>query len=130
MTAQLQHGRVALHLEELRAGEGTPLLLLHALGGSHRDWLSEPALAAWPGPVWALDFSGHGRSGRVLGGSYTAELLVADADHALFHLEHACLAGVGLGAYVAGLLAGARPDAVPAALLLPGPGDRKLSPHR
>jgi len=34
----------------------------------------------------------------------------------------ACLAGAGIGAYVTLLLAGARPDAVPGALLLPGAG--------
>jgi pimeloyl-ACP methyl ester carboxylesterase len=79
-------------------------------------------LIAWSGPVAALDFSGHGASGRILGGGYTPELLAGDADAALAQLGTACVAGLGLGAWVALLLAGARLDQVPAALLLPGPG--------
>ncbi len=116
----LRHARVTLALHPLAAGEGTPLLLLHGLGGSAEDWRA--ARVVWPGAVYALDFSGHGRSGRVLGGAYTPELLVGDADTALAHLGTAYVAGAGLGAWVALLLAGTRPEHVPAALLLPGPG--------
>ena len=32
---------------------------------------------AWPGAVYALDFTGHGRSTVPAGGGYTAELLMA-----------------------------------------------------
>ena len=65
----------------------------------------------WPGPVWALDFTGHGASTVPRGGGYTAEVLMADADAALAHLGPATVLGRGLGAYVALLLAGARPRA-------------------
>jgi pimeloyl-ACP methyl ester carboxylesterase len=116
----IRHERVSLALHALRPGVGTPLLLLHALGGSAGEWSREPI--AWPGRVYALDFSGHGGSARVAGGAYTPELLVGDADAALARLGTACVAGAGLGAWVALLLAGARPDHVPAALLLPGAG--------
>jgi pimeloyl-ACP methyl ester carboxylesterase len=116
----IRHERVSLALHELRPGAGKPLLLLHALGGSAGEWSRMPS--DWPGPVYALDFSGHGDSARVAGGAYTPELLVGDADAALARLGTACLAGAGLGAWVALLLAGARPDHVPAALLLPGAG--------
>ena len=118
---KLVHGRVKLELHERRGGEGAPLLLLHALRGSSEDWGDE--FEAWPGPVVALDFSGHGRSEWLTGGAYTPELLTADADAALAHLGRpAVVAGAGLGAYVALLLAGARPAQVSAALLLPGSG--------
>ena len=118
---KLVHGRVKLELHERRSGEGTPLLLLHALRGSSEDWGDE--FEACPGPVVALDFSGHGRSEWLTGGAYTPELLTADADAALAHLgRSAAVVGAGLGAYVALLLAGARPAQVSAALLLPGPG--------
>jgi pimeloyl-ACP methyl ester carboxylesterase len=117
---RLQHGRVALELHELTRDDGTPLLLLHALYGSSGDWGEVPA--AWDGPVYALDFSGHGRSEWMLGGAYYAEHLAGDADAALAHIGRAAIAGAGFGAYVALLLAGGRPDLVPAALLLPGAG--------
>jgi pimeloyl-ACP methyl ester carboxylesterase len=116
----LRHGRVALALHSLREGTGPTLLCLHAVGGSARDF-AEAALL-WPGPVFALDFSGHGGSGPLRGGAYHPEMLAGDADAALAHLGPVRLAGAGVGAYVALLLAGGRPDAVPGALLLPGAG--------
>lgn len=116
----LQHGRVKLALHRLAAGEGPPLLLLHALYESSRSW-GELA-PHWPGAVYALDFSGHGDSDRIRGGGYFAEILAGDADVALAHVGPAAIAGAGIGAYVAVLLAGTRPEQVPAALLLPGAG--------
>jgi pimeloyl-ACP methyl ester carboxylesterase len=119
MTA-IQHGRVSIELHELRAAPGPALLCLHALGGSGGDFARAAAL--WPGRVYALDFAGHGRSGPLRGGGYHPEMLAGDADAALAHVGTAHLVGVGLGAYVALLLAGGRPDLVPGALLLPGAG--------
>jgi pimeloyl-ACP methyl ester carboxylesterase len=117
---RITHGRIALELHELAGRDGPTLLLLHALFGSSEDWGEAPA--AWPGRVYALDFSGHGRSDWLIGGSYYPELLAADVDAALAHTGPALIAGAGLGAYVALLVAGARPDLAPAALLLPGAG--------
>lgn len=121
---RLQHGRVSVELRILKPATGRPLLLLHALGESSDAWPG--AVLDWPsGPVYALDFSGHGRSERVRGGAYTAEYFLAEADIALDQVGASCsLVGAGLGAYVALLLAGARPDHVSAGLLLDGPGIR------
>ena len=120
-TIRLRHVRADLALHELRAGDGRPLLLLHGLAERSPD--AVPAhLAGWPGPIYALDFVGHGASTMPLGGSYTAETLLADADTALRYLGEATVLGRGLGAYVALLLAGARPDAVCGAILFDGPG--------
>ncbi len=117
----LVHGKVRLALHTLRPGEGRALLLLHGLG--ERSAREAPREAeAWPGPVLALDFTGHGRSSVPEGGGYTAEILMADADAALAALGTATLLGRGLGAYVALLLAGARPTAVRGAILRDGPG--------
>jgi pimeloyl-ACP methyl ester carboxylesterase len=118
---RLRHARAELALHELRAGSGTALLLLHGLAERSPDTLP-PHLADWPGPVFALDFVGHGASTVPHGGGYTAEMLLADADTALRHLGEATVLGRGLGAYVALLLAGARPDAVRGAILFDGPG--------
>ncbi len=117
----LTHNRVQLALHHLREGEGRALLLLHGLG--ERSPEAVPDFAAdWPGPVYALDFTGHGRSDVPAGGGYSAEILLADADVALGRLGEATVVGRGLGAYVALLLAGARPAQVRGAVLCDGPG--------
>lgn len=122
MTAtRITHVKVSLALHCLAATGGAPLLLLHGLGERSPD--RRPRYAeAWPGPVYALDFTGHGESDIPKGGGYTAEALMGDADAALAHLGSATLVGRGLGAYVALLLAGARPEQVRGAVLADGPG--------
>jgi pimeloyl-ACP methyl ester carboxylesterase len=117
----LTHAKSRLALHELRAGPGPTLLLLHELGLASPTALPEE-LAAWPGAVAALDFTGHGASTVPRGGGYTSELLMGDADAALDALGSATLLGRGLGAYVALLLAGARPQTVRGAILCDGAG--------
>ena len=120
-TVTLRHVRVELSLHQLSEAEGRPLLLLHGLGERSPERTPTWA-AAWPGPVHALDFTGHGGSTVPDGGGYTAEALMGDADAALAHLGPATILGRGLGAYVALLIAGARPDLVRGAVLADGPG--------
>src|SRR6185436_20392190 len=78
----LRHGRIGLALHQLRPGPGRPLLLLHGLG-EHEPTEVPAAAAGWPGPVCALDFTGHGCSDAPRGGGYTAEILMGDVDAAL-----------------------------------------------
>jgi len=119
--ATLRHGAIELALHLLKEGEGRPLLVLHGLGERSPEEL--PAqYASWPGAVHALDFTGHGSSTVPAGGGYTAEILMGDADTALAELGQATVVGRGLGAYVALLLAGARPEDVRGAIVLDGPG--------
>jgi len=119
-THTVKNGRIALALHERKGGEGTALLLLHPLYASSDHW--GPEVDAWPGPVLALDFSGHGASDRVRGGAYHYERMLSDADLALRHVGTAALAGAGMGAWYALILAGTRTDRVPACLLGPGCG--------
>jgi len=117
----LTHVKVQLALHELRPGTGRPLLLLHGLG-EHTPAAVPASASAWPGPVYGLDLTGHGASSRAPGGGYTAEILMADVDAALAHLGPVTIVGRGLGAYVAMLIAGARPELVVGAVLCDGPG--------
>jgi len=95
--------------------------MLHGLG--ERTPTDVPRyLAAWPGPIWGLDLTGHGSSTLPLGGGYTCEVLMADVDHALAHLGEATVVGRGLGAYIALLISGSRPTLVAGAILADGPG--------
>jgi pimeloyl-ACP methyl ester carboxylesterase len=120
-TTFLTHNRVQLALHELRVGDGVPLLLLHGLGEQSPSTV--PAWAAtWNGPVFALDFTGHGASTVPAGGGYSAEILLADADIALARLGSATVVGRGLGGYIALMLAGARPTLVRGAVVCDGPG--------
>lgn len=121
VTTVLHHAKVELALHELQGGEGRPLLVLHGLGEASPAAVP-PHLAAWPGPVHALDFTGHGASSIPAGGGYTSEFLLGDADAALAHLGAVTVYGRGLGAYVALLLAGGRPAEVVGAILDDGPG--------
>jgi pimeloyl-ACP methyl ester carboxylesterase len=126
----LRHGKVDLALHHLRgatAAGGRPLLILHGLGEASPTTL--PTWAdTWPGPVAALDFTGHGRSTLPHGGGYTAELLLGDADAALAALTEGdptrsiTVVGRGLGAYIALQIAGARAAQVHGAILVDGPG--------
>ncbi len=120
---KLRHGRVELALWNLRAGSSPvrPLLLLHELGG-RSPAVAPPEAEGWPGPVWALDFTGHGGSTVPAGGGYTAEILMADADVALTSLGEVTVAGWGLGAYIAVLIAGARPALVKGTVVGDGHG--------
>lgn len=121
---KLTHGRITLALHELRArgSNGAPtLLLLHGLGLRSSDEVPLD-VEAWPGPVYALDFTGHGDSDSPKGGGYTPELLMGDVDAAIQHVGPVVLLGNGLGAYVALLSAAARHDAVRGAILCDGPG--------
>ena len=122
-TVTLTHVGVSLALHRLSDGDPSvrPLLLLHGLGEHTPDELPDH-LSPWPGPVWGLDFTGHGASSIPRGGGYTAELLMADVDHALGHLGEVTIHGRGLGAYLGLLVAGARPELVTGTILADGSG--------
>jgi pimeloyl-ACP methyl ester carboxylesterase len=117
----VRHNKVELALHELRQGEGRSLLLLHGLG-EHTPPDPPAFTARWAGPIVGLDFTGHGSSTVPRGGGYTSEVLMADADAALEHLGRSTVIGRGIGAYIALLIAGARPSLVRGAVLVDGPG--------
>lgn len=141
MITWITHNRVRLALHRLRDGRpGRPLLILHGLG---EETPSQPPawVERWPGAVYGLDFTGHGRSSLPRGGGYTSEILLADADAALAALDDAIntdddgntgddgdavtgitVLGRGLGGYIALQLAGARAARIHGAIICDGPG--------
>ena len=120
-TVTLRHNKIELALHELRSGAGRSLLHLHGLG--ERSPQEVPAhLDAWPGPVWALDLTGHGQSDVAVGAGYFCEVLRGDVDTALAHLGSVTIFGRGLGAYVGLLTAGGRPELVRGTICFDGPG--------
>ncbi len=119
----LRHHRIDLALHRLTDGSdpsARPLLLLHGLGECTPA--DVPVGVRWPGPVFGLDFTGHGRSTVPVGGGYTSEILVGDVDAVLEGLGQVTILGRGLGAYIALLVAAARPAQVVGAVLTDGPG--------
>lgn len=119
--ATLCHGRIELALHQLQGGSGRTLLLLHGLGEATPRRV--PAqVREWSGPVFGLDFTGHGASTLSAGGGYTAEALLGDADAAVEHLGEVTVVGRGVGAYIALMLIGARPESVRGVVLCDGPG--------
>ncbi len=120
-TVFLTHNKIQLALHLLRAGEGQPLLLLHGLG-EQTPTVAPEWTQQWAGPVYGLDFTGHGATTVPMGGGYSAETMLADTDIALAHLGPCTIVGRGLGAYVALMIAGARPQLVRGAVLCDGPG--------
>jgi pimeloyl-ACP methyl ester carboxylesterase len=122
VTAQyVVHMRISVALHRLTDVDGPNLILLHGLG-ERSPRIVPPYAAAWPGRIFGLDFTGHGDSTLPPGGGYTSECLAGDVDAALAAFGPAALVGRGLGAYVALLIAGARPDLVRGVVLADGPG--------
>jgi pimeloyl-ACP methyl ester carboxylesterase len=134
MTPQkLLHGRISLALHTLRSATQPvdssnddsrllPLLMLHGLAGATPTTCPELITSNWNGPIYGLDFTGHGQSTCAVGGGYSAEVLMADVDTALRQIGPAVLLGAGLGGYVALLVSGAAPGRVQSVIVTGGSG--------
>jgi pimeloyl-ACP methyl ester carboxylesterase len=102
-------------------GSGTPIVLLHGLGGSHVNWLAVGERLARHGRVLAPDFAGFGRTplaGRSSGLGANRALL--DRFLGASCTEPAVLVGNSMGGLIALMEASLRPDKV-AGLVLVGP---------
>ena len=100
-------------------GTGEPLLLLHGLSGSARDWL--PTAAAW-GPDFQLilpDLRGHGRS-SILSKPFRHQDAATDMFALFDHLEIGACKGVGVsgGGNVLLHLATRQPERIKAMVLV------------
>lgn len=88
------------------SGDGEPLVLIHGLGSSSRDWeLQIPAFSAQH-KVIAIDLRGHGRSDKPAG-PYSIPLFAADTARLMevLNIPAAHIVGLSLGGMVAFQLA-------------------------
>ena len=94
-------------------GQGDPLLLLHGLGSSSRDWEFQIPDFSSHFKTIAIDLRGHGRSGKPAG-PYSMEMFAADTAGFLrsLDLSSAHILGVSLGGMVAFQLALDYPDLI------------------
>jgi pimeloyl-ACP methyl ester carboxylesterase len=83
-------------------GQGDPLLLIHGLGSSSRDWEMQVPCFVKHFRVIALDLCGHGQSGKPPG-PYSMSSFAADAARLLKSLDAfpAHVLGISLGGMVA-----------------------------
>ncbi|MBA3428558.1 MAG: alpha/beta fold hydrolase [Actinobacteria bacterium] len=113
------------HLRYLSGGSGSPVILLHGLGGSSSNWIELLGGAAERFRVLAPDLPGHGRSARLP--ARAGVTAFADAVAALLEHEHATPAlvvGHSFGGLVGLRLAHRRPDLVRGLLLVAPAGIR------
>lgn len=104
-----EHAGCQLHYED--HGQGTPLLLVHGLGSSIRDWEYQlPALSARHRLI-ALDVRGHGRSGKPRE-AYSIQAFADDVAALIEHLglQRVHLVGISMGGMIAFQLAVDRPQ--------------------
>ncbi|WP_022835648.1 alpha/beta fold hydrolase [Salisaeta longa] len=101
----------ALYVEQ--HGSGPPLVFLHGLGSSGRDWAPQVAAFAADFRVLTIDLRGHGRSG-VPPGPYTIPQMARDVAVVLRKLDAtpATVVGLSMGGMVALQLAADAPDLV------------------
>ena len=95
------------------AGTGDPVVLLHGLGSSTRDWEPQIAELSRHYRVVSIDLRGHGRSSRAPGPYSMAGFATAVAavmTHLAIDSAHIC--GISLGGMVAFQLAADTPDRV------------------
>ncbi len=102
---------VRLHYE--KAGEGAPLVFLHGLGSSHRDWWRQVEYFRDQYRVITVDLRGHGRSEKPAG-PYSIPLFAEDVAALLRELDAtpACIVGLSMGGMVAFQLAIDHPEVV------------------
>jgi pimeloyl-ACP methyl ester carboxylesterase len=96
----LSSGDVRLHFES--SGQGQPVLLVHGLGSSSRDWENQVSVFAKRYRVITIDLRGHGKSDKPQG-PYSIPLFASDIVELIRSLDIAPvhLIGLSLGGFVA-----------------------------
>jgi len=94
-------------------GQGDPLLFIHGLGSSSRDWQDQIDSFSKTHQVIVFDVRGHGQSDKP-DGPYSIPLFAKDTALLIEHLEVAPLSvvGISMGGMIAFQLAVDRPDLI------------------
>jgi 3-oxoadipate enol-lactonase len=102
---------IAVHFDV--HGSGDPVLFIHGLGSSARDWRLQVAHFSSCYTVITYDLRGHGAS-EITSPPYSMRLFASDAKALLDHLgiESVCVVGISLGGMIAFQLAVDEPAAV------------------
>ncbi|WP_447590277.1 alpha/beta fold hydrolase [Aquipseudomonas campi] len=104
-----EHAGCQIYYEDY--GQGEPILLVHGLGSSTRDWEYQvPALSAGR-RVLAIDVRGHGRSGKPKE-AYSMQAFAGDVAALIEHLglPHVHLVGISMGGMIGFQLGVDRPE--------------------
>lgn len=114
-----------LYYEE--QGEGPPLLFVHGLGSSSRDWFEQVSHFADRYRVLRIDLRGHGRSGRPLGPYHIAQF-ARDVAVGLRRLDAAPahVVGLSMGGMVALELAASAPALIRSLVITNSVADTRL----
>ena len=101
-----------MRLHVIEAGQGAPLVLLHGLFGSARNWGAVQKALAAEYRVVALDLRNHGASPQAPGMAYAAQAEDVAETLAALGFERAAVLGHSMGGKVAMMLALTMPDLV------------------
>jgi len=90
-----------LEMFYIESGQGEPLVLIHGLGGDHREWAMQIPVFAQKFRVIALDLRGHGETDKI-GEKYSLPTFAKDVIGLLDKLEidKAYFCGVSMGGIV------------------------------
>lgn len=118
-------GRVRIHY--YAGGSGTPLVLVHGLGGRAEDWANlMPQLVHDHHRVYALDLPGYGRSDWPTNATYSIreESNAVEAFMDNRHLARTDLGGWSMGGWIAMRVALDQPQRIPRLMIFDSAGIR------
>ncbi len=101
-----------MRLHTLEAGQGPPLVLLHGLFGSARNWGAVQKALASDYRVVALDLRNHGASPHAPAMDYAAQAADIAETLATLGIERAVVLGHSMGGKAAMMLALTRPELI------------------
>lgn len=116
---------ISLHYESV--GDGSPIVFIHGLGSSARDWELQVGAFARSHRVVTVDLRGHGQSDKPAG-RYAIELFSQDVAELIDQLTLApvTVVGISLGGMVAFQLAADHPELLDRVVAVNALPDNKL----